>query len=90
MPREGKEETDMRLIIMAAILGANLALTASAALAEGNADPPYVRGLLGISQPARIVGGTGASAFQLKIPLCLHPEFPPVKPSGNSLFVSDL
>ncbi len=62
MLREGKEETDMRLMIMVAILGVNLALTASAALAEGNADPPYIRTLIGISQPARIEGGTGASA----------------------------
>jgi len=47
-------------MIMVAILGANLALTASAALAEGNADPPYIRTLIGISQPARI-GGASAS-----------------------------
>lgn len=52
----------MRLMIMAAILGANLALTASAALAEGNADPPYIRTLIGINQPAPIGGGTGTSA----------------------------
>ncbi len=52
----------MRLMIMVAILGANLALTASAALAEGNADPPYVRTLIGSDQPPRIGGGTGASA----------------------------
>jgi len=40
----GKEETHMRRIFMVAIVAANLALTASAALAEGNAyhEPFYL------------------------------------------------
>lgn len=50
MLQEGKGETEMRFFLMAGILGATLAVTTSAAFAEGNADQPYVQALTRATQ----------------------------------------